>query len=129
MLISVYLVAPTLDHVTLLLKRRVECHRARFETQLLDKRACLGRAVLAVHTYVFPLDAQRALVADVIQRDDDFLEVDVAVAEAAEIPVTARVAEVRMSAEHAHRAVTVAPPHVLHVDMVNAVAKAADELH
>ena len=42
--------------------------------------------MLAVHAAVLPLDAQRALVADVVERDDDLLEVDVAVAEASGSP-------------------------------------------
>jgi hypothetical protein len=50
--------------------------------------------VLAVHAAVLPLDAQRALVADVVERDDDVLELDVAVAEAAEVPVAAGSANV-----------------------------------
>jgi hypothetical protein len=35
--------------------------------------------VFAVHALIFPFDAQRALVADVVEGDDDVLELDVAV--------------------------------------------------
>jgi hypothetical protein len=77
----------------------------------------------AVHAHVLPLDGERALVADVVERDDDLLEVDVAAADAAEVPVAARVAEVGVAAEHAGAAVAAAPPGVLHVDVHDAVAK------
>jgi hypothetical protein len=72
---------------------------------------------------VLPLDRERALVADVVERDDDLLEVDVAAADAAEVPVAARVAERRVAAEHAGAAVAAAPPHVLHVHVVDAVGE------
>ena len=83
----------------------------------------------AVHATVFPLDGEGAAVADVVQGDDDFFEVDVAVAEGAEIPVAARVTEADVAAEDADGAVTVAPPDVLHVGVEDAGAEGADELH
>jgi hypothetical protein len=77
--------------------------------------------VLALHAAVFPFDAQRALVADVVEGDDHFLEVDVAAAGGAEVPVAACVGEGGVPAEDADRAVAVAPPGVLDVDVVDAV--------
>jgi hypothetical protein len=56
-------------------------------------------------------------------------KLDVAVAERAEVPVAARVAEARVAAEDARRAVAVAPPDVLHVHVVDALSERADELH
>ncbi len=53
--------------------------------------------MLAVHPAVFPFDRQRPLVADVVERDDDFLEVDVAVPDRAEVPEAARIGEVGMT--------------------------------
>ena len=41
----------------------------------------------------------------------------------------ARVREIRVAAEHANRAVAVAPPYVFHVRVENAAAEFADEFH
>src|SRR5689334_8349924 len=129
MLILVCLVAPTLNHASLFLKRRIERHRARLEAQLLNERTSLRSAVLAIHADVFPLDAERSLITYVVQRNNDLLEVDVAVTETAEIPVASRVAEVGVPTEHAHRAVAMSPPRVLHVNVIDAVTEPTDELH
>jgi hypothetical protein len=67
----------------------VERHARRREVEGLAERRGLGGAVDAVHARVLPLDRQRAPVADVVERDDDLLEVDVAAADAAEVPVAA----------------------------------------
>ena len=85
--------------------------------------------MFAIHPAIFPLNAERAGVADIVEGDDDVLEVDVAVAERTEVPVPARVAEGNMAAEYADRAVAVAPPHVFHVDVENPLAEQPDELH
>src|SRR5690606_35157833 len=98
------------------------------EVEALDVSAGLGGAVLAVHAAVFPFDAQRALVLDVVEGDDDLFEVDVAEADGAEVPVAASVGEAGVPAEDADGAVAVAPPYVLHVDVVDAIAEGADEL-
>src|SRR5436309_237229 len=112
-----------------LLERRVEGDGAGLEAEILDEGTRLGGAVFAVHANVFPFDAERTGVAEIVERDDDFLEVDVAMAERAEVPVPARVAKAGMAAEDTDGAVTVSPPHVFHVDVVNPVAKRADEFH
>jgi hypothetical protein len=83
----------------------------------------------AIHADVFPLDGERALVTDVVQGDDDFFEIDVAATNGTEVPLAARVAERGVAAEDADGAVTVAPPHVFHVGVEDAVAERADELH
>src|ERR1051326_7247310 len=112
--------------LVLLVELRVEDDRARGEIDLAHEGAGFRRAVHAVHAAVFPLDAERAAVADVVQGDDDVLELDVAVAEGAEIPVAPRVAEGHVTAEDTNCAVAVAPPDVLHVDVIDAVAERAD---
>src|SRR5262249_4908726 len=91
------------------------------------KRARLGRAVFAVHARIFPFDAQRALIADVVEGDDDVFEFDIAVAERAEIPEAARIGKGDVAAEDTDGAVAVAPPDVLHVDVVDALAEGSDE--
>ena len=65
---------------------------------------------------------------DVVQRHDDLLEVDVAVAERAKIPETPRIRKGGVSAEHADGAIAVTPPSVLHMRVEDAVGKGADEL-
>ena len=50
-------------------------------------------------------------------------------ADRAEIPGAAGVAEAHVSAKGPDGAVAMAPPHVLHVDVVDPVAERADELH
>ena len=91
--------------------------------------------MFAVHPAVFPFNGERAGVLDIVQRDDDLLEVDVAAAGGAEIPVAGRVGECGVAAEHADGPVAVAPPGVFHVDVEDAVlrdiraAERADELH
>src|SRR4051812_3744652 len=96
----------------------IKRNRGRLEVHLLHERRRLRGPVFAVHPAVLPLDGERPLVADVVERDDDLFEVDVAVAEAAEVPVPPRVREGHVPAEHADVAVAVAPPDVLHVDVV-----------
>lgn len=86
-------------------------------------------AVNPVHADILPLDREGSPVGDIVQGDDDVLELDVAVAERPEIPVPARVSEARVPAEHAGRAVAVAPPDVLHVHVVDAFPEGPDELH
>ena len=83
----------------------------------------------AVHPRILPLDAQRANVTDIVQGHDDRFEVDHAPAQAAEIPVSAGIAEAGVAAEHAHRAVALAPPHVLHVHVVDAGGEPPQEGH
>ncbi len=110
-------------------KGSVESGRVRCEIQFADEGAAFGRAVDAIHAAILPFHGERAAIANVVQRDNDFLEVDVAVAERAEIPEAARVGEIRVAAKHADRAIAVAPPNILHVRVENTWAKFADELH
>src|SRR5690606_14586392 len=84
-------------------------------------------ALVAVHAAVFPFDGQGAGVADVVQRADDFLEVHAAAAQGTEVPAATRVAEVEVARKDARAAVEL-DDGVLHVDVVDAVAEAADEL-
>jgi hypothetical protein len=67
--------------------------------------ARLRGAVLAVHAAVFPFDRQRAVVADVVERADDLLEVHAAVAQRAEVPAAVGVPEVQVRAQYAGTAV------------------------
>src|SRR5262245_35185207 len=94
--------------------RRWEIHRAHEGTGLLG-------AVLAIHSTIFPLHRERAVVANCVQRADDCLEVDAPPAERPELPESVRMTKREMSAEDAGRFGSVRPPHVLHVDMVDTV--------
>src|SRR5690606_21208442 len=106
---------------------RVERRGRWREVEAAAERRRLGGAVDAVHAHVLPLDREWPLVADVVEGDDDLLEVDVAAAHAAEVPVAAGVADGRVAAEDTGLAVAAAPPHVLQVDVDDAVGEAADE--
>src|SRR5437762_1577115 len=66
---------------------------------LLDEAGRLGGAVLAVHAAVFPLDREGAVIADLIERPRDLLEVDLASARRAEVPAAAGVAEIEVRGE------------------------------
>ena len=83
----------------------------------------------AIHANVFPFNGQGAFVADVIERNDDLFEVDIAVAERSEIPIAAMIAEFRVATKHADISISATPPDVLHVYMVDAVRELADELN
>jgi hypothetical protein len=63
----------------------------------------------AVHGAVFPFDAQRAAVLDVVEGADDELEVDLATADGLEVPVAAGLVEIDVAAEDAGGAVADAP--------------------
>src|SRR5690606_40599964 len=76
-----------------------------------------------------PLDRQRPVVADVVERHDDLFEVDVAAADAAEVPVAARVAEGGVAPEDTDGAVAAAPPRVYHVHEDDAGPEPAQEAH
>ena len=60
-----------------------------------------GGAVEAVHAAVFPFDREWAGVADVIEGDHDFLEIDVAATHGTEVPVAAGVGEIGVASENA----------------------------
>lgn len=61
------------------IESRVESDIACGEIERLYAGACFRRAVHSVHSSVFPFDRQRPLIADVVERDYDFLEINVAV--------------------------------------------------
>src|SRR5690606_28625864 len=105
----------------------VERSRRRREIELLTELGGFGAAMDAVHARVLPLDREGTVVADVVERDDHLLEVDVATPDAAEIPVAPLIAEGRVTAEHAGGAVTASPPDVLHVHVHDAVGEAPKE--
>src|SRR5258708_2085539 len=105
----------------------VEGYCAGFEVCILGERAGLRGAVLAVHAAVFPFDGERALIVDVIERPDDLLEVDGAVPQGSEIPVPFGIAKVGMAPKHPCSLERGGPIDVLHMDVVNAVAKLIDE--
>ena len=76
---------------------RIEEPAGRLEAHLLlDEPSRLGGAVFAIHAAVFPLDRERAVVADVVERPRDLLEVDLSAAGRAEVPAAAGIAEVEV---------------------------------
>ena len=113
----------------LLLESGVEGYGRGLEVYALDEAERLGGAVLAVHAAVLPLDRERALVVYTVEGADDLLEVDLAAAHAAEIPISVHVAEGEVPAEDTRRHRLVGPPYILHVYVEYAVGKGVDELH
>src|SRR4051812_48659753 len=85
-----------------------------------------GRGDLAIEPDVLPLHAQRARVADPIERAHDVLPADVAPADAAEVPAAATVAERQMRGQDPVAAVQLAG-RVLHVDVHDSLAVALQE--
>src|SRR3954452_7966806 len=101
----------------LALEGGVEGAAARREVRRAHERQRVRRAPVAVHARVLPLDRERALVADPVQRAQERLEVDVAVAGGDEVPAALVLAEVQVAAED--RAAPVeALDRVLDVDVV-----------
>lgn len=70
-----------------------------------------------------PLHGERTGVFEVVERNDDVLELDVAVSQRTEVPEAAGIAEICAAAEDADRAVAVAPPRIFHVDVIDAGAE------
>lgn len=60
---------------------RVEDDLARREVDLLAEGSGFGGTELTVHGTVFPFDAQRAAVVDVVEGANDEFEVDLAAAD------------------------------------------------
>ena len=97
------------------------------EVGLPHERERVLRAPLAIHPAVLPLDRQRPGVADPVQRAEELLEVDVAVAGRDEVPAARLLAEVEVRAED--RPPPVQPlARVLDVDVVDPVGELEREL-
>src|SRR5947209_3595963 len=111
-----------------LLERGVEGLLGRREVEALDEGSGLRGAVGAIHAAVLPLDRERPIVADAVQRAHDLLEVHAAAARRAEIPAPSGIAEVEVRAEDAGAAVEIARG-VLDVHVIDAVGEALDEEH
>ena len=97
------------------------------EIKIFDVGTGFGSAMEAVHAGVFPFNGKGAFIDDVVESYHDFLEVDITASNGAEVPEAARVSEVGMAAEDTYGAITVSPPCVFHVHVVNALGKGADE--
>src|SRR6478736_5722133 len=100
--------------LTIALHRRVEGDIRRREVGAAHERERVLCPPLAVHAGVLPLDRERPLVADPVERPEERLEVDVAVPGRDEVPAALRLAEVEMTAEDRPAAVE-GTARVLHV--------------
>lgn len=109
------------------IKSGIKGDAAGWEVEFPNKGSSFGGAVDAVHANVFPFDRKGAVVADVIESDDDVFKLDIASPWGSEVPVSASIAKVRVAAKDADRAVAVAPPSVFHVDMIDSIGEFADE--
>jgi hypothetical protein len=63
---------------TLPIKLRIKRDFRGLEIDGSHKCSRFSRAVFSVHPAVFPFDAERALIADVVERNDDVFEFDIA---------------------------------------------------
>lgn len=113
---------------TLLLEGGVECDRAWWEVVLLDQGAGLGGTKLAIHTAIFPLDREWALVADPRQRAEDWIPLRIAMPWRDKIPAAAGIAEVEVRAEDAVAAIDI-DAAILDVHVVDAIAECLDKGH
>ena len=73
----------------------------------------------AVHPNILPLDRERPAVANVIEGNDDVLEPNVSVADGPKIPVASVVPEIGMATEHPHITITMPPPSIFHMGVIN----------
>src|SRR5262249_46414763 len=83
----------------LTIKLRIKRNRRRLKVDLFHKGRCLRRAMLAIHPRILPFHAQRPLISDVVQRDNDLFELDISVPQRPEIPKSPRICEGRVAAE------------------------------
>ena len=72
-----------------------------FEVCLFDECSRFCGTVFAIHPAVFPLNGEGTLVADIIQRSDDLLEVHTAMPQRTEVPEAFWIAEAGMAAKNA----------------------------
>ena len=85
--------------------------------------------MLAIHARILPLDRKRTLIINVIQRTQNLLEIHTPMTERTEVPITAHITKLQMSAKHATHTGRRIPPHILHVRMENAIAEVIKEPH
>src|SRR5262249_51416010 len=108
----------------LALERGVEGAARRGEIDFAAGLRGGARAVLPIHARVLPLHRQGALIPNVVERADQLLKVDLAVAGRAELPAATSVAEIDVTAQDA--GLPVSPYEgVFDVRMVDAVGEAA----
>ena len=107
----------------------VEDDFRRWEVEFLDESCRLRSTVDSVHCTIFPFDTQRTGISDVIEGTNDGLEVDHSSPDRLEVPVTAWLVEIDVTAENTSCTITDSPGNILHVDMEDAFLELIDELH
>src|ERR1044072_2847683 len=117
---------PTSDISGLLRERSVERDRGGREVRGAHERERVRRSPVAIHPGILPLDRERTVVPDPVQRADHGLEVDVAVAGGDEVPAAPGLAEVQVSAEDRRAGVEV-PDRVLDVRVEDLLGEVGDE--
>jgi hypothetical protein len=83
----------------------------------------------AIHSTIFPFDRKRTLIADVVEGYDNLFEVYVASTDRPKVPKASRVGECCVPPEYPNGTISMTPPSILHVDMIDPVSKVSDELH
>ena len=77
----------------------------------------------SIHADILPFNGERTLVADIVERYNDVLELDVTVTDGSKIPVASVVAKVGVTAKDTRIPTAVPPPRILHMRMVDTIAR------
>ncbi len=75
------------------------------EIEVAHEFAGLDSPELAIHSGIFPLHGERALITDRIEFADNILEIDLPPSETAEIPAPARLVEIEVAGQNARAAI------------------------
>src|SRR5579871_3249680 len=82
-------------------KRRIKRYRRWRKIGLADELDRFFRAVFPIHARIFPLNRERAVVADPVKDADDRFEVHVAAPNRDEVPAAPRITKVEVRSEDA----------------------------
>src|SRR5437762_1327808 len=100
----------------------------KLEIQTLDEFVRFFGAVICVHAGITPFHAQRALVANHVQRANDGFPVDAAMARGAKLPTAARVAIRSIGIQDARSSIE-GKGLVFDMHMEDTLGKIAEDFH
>ena len=86
-----------------------------------------SRAELSIHAGVFPLDRQRAVIANVVQSSNDLFEVDRTTARRSEIPTATVIPEIDVACQNTTPSIE-RGNGIFDVNVVDPVWKCSDKL-
>ncbi len=112
----------------LLVKRGIEGAIAWAEVQTFGELAGFFGTKLAIHTRVFPLDAERALILGLIECANDLFEVHAATSWTTEVPTASRIAKVNVAGQDTALAVE-RGDRILDVHVIDAIRECTNKLN